>query len=631
MNRMFCALLLCCCSAALASPAKSAGKVVLASGFGWNAEDATGCLQAALDSGAAKVLVDRQPGDWIVRPLKVSAHGMEIVFCDGVTVRAKKGGFKGGNDCLFKIDGKSSDIVMRGEGNARLLMNKADYQDQSRYASAEWRHTLSIHGRRITVKDLSLLSSGGDGVYVNGASDVLLENLDCSDHHRQGISVIAAKNLTVRKCRFTGTRGTPPACGTDLEPNHSRNFFENVSFEDCDFSGNASGGILLFLGSLDSSSAPVSIRFSRCTSHGNGSNGICIHGSSGGTSPRGEITFDGCRAYGNGGSALRFVNVMNGSDRLKVILRNCELDALGTAEAGISFGGNIPFSIGNVTFENTALSVTDKGRGLDFSALPGTGLKDVNGTLTVDRSGRRESVDMAKWAAQFREDPEMMRFTTVPVDYRALKPATDAKRLSRPVRTGNLRGRFTFVQYHGEAGEYPIRFMCKPVGRNSNLVTVQVRDAAGTDLGRFSFTDLDYTYVAKVNGKNVTRLEVSTNSRVDIESEWPGMGIEAAGGVHLFAPGGRRFHFFVPAQATEVCVMLKPEEPMSAELLDAGGAVVQSKGFSAKPDILRWRKTSSKPETWSLAVPRVAEDAVFRIGSPAIPIVSPSREAMLVQ
>lgn len=225
----------------------------------------------------------------------------------------------------------------------------------------------------------------------------------------------------------------------------------------------------------------------------------------------------------------------------------------------------------------------------------------------------------------------MMRFTTVPVDYRALKPATDAKRLSKPVRTGNLRGRFTFVQCHGEAGEYPIRFRCKPVGRNSNLVTVQVRDAAGTDLGRFSFTDLDYTYVAKVNGKNVTRLEVSTNSRVDIESEWPGMGIEAAGGVHLFAPGGRRFHFFVPAQATEVRVMLKPEEPMSAELLDAGGAVVQSKGFSAKPDIQRWRKTSAEPETWSLAVPRVAEDAVFRIGSPAIPIVSPSREAMLVQ
>lgn len=629
MNKALCAL--CCCAAAFATQAESTGKTVYASEFGWNAEDATECLQAALDSGAAKVVVDRQAGDWIVRPINVKAQGQEIVFCDGVTVRAKNGEFKGRNDCLFKIVGTASDIVMRGEGNARLTMNKADYQDVSRYASSEWRHAVSVHGKGMTVKDLAILSSGGDGVYVNGASDVLLENLVCDDHHRQGISVISTKNLTIRKCRFTGTCGTPPACGTDLEPNLSRNNLENVSFEDCDFSDNASAGIHLYLGQLDSTSAPLSIRFSGCTSYGNRTHGINISGSSKGTSPRGEITFENCKVYGNGGHTIRFVNVLKGSDRFRVILRNCELDARNTREAGISFGGNIPYSIGNVTFENTSLTVSDKGRSLDFSALPGVGLKDVNGTLSVKRGGKTESVDIAEWAAQFREDQEMLRFTTAPVDYRSLRPATDAKRLSKPVHTGNLRGRFTFVQYHGEAGEYPIRFRCRTVGKNSNLVTVQVRDAAGTDLGKFSFTDLDYTYVAKVNGKNVTRLEVSTNSRVDIESEWPGIGLEAAGGVHLFAPGGRRFYFPVPAKAAEVCVMLKPEEPMSAELLDANGTAVQKKDFGNKPDILRGKKTSAQPEIWSLAVPRLAEDAVFRIGAPAIPIVSPSREAMLVQ
>lgn len=631
MNKVICSLWLCCCAAAFASQAESTGKTVYASEFGWNAEDATECLQAALDSGAAKVVVDRQAGDWIVRPINVTAQGQEIVFCDGVTVRAKKGEFRGRNDCLFKIVGTASDIVMRGEGNARLTMNKADYQDVSRYASSEWRHAVSVHGKGMTVKDLAILSSGGDGVYVNGASDVLLENLVCDDHHRQGISVISTKNLIIRKCRFTGTCGTPPACGTDLEPNLSRNNLENVSFEDCDFSDNASAGIYLYLGQLDSTSAPLSIRFSGCTSYGNRTHGINISGSSKGASPRGEITFENCKVYGNGGHTIRFVNVLKGSDRFRVILRNCELDARNTREAGISFGGNIPYSIGNVTFENTSLTVSDKGRSLDFSALPGVGLKDVNGTLSVKRGGKTESVDIAEWAAQFREDQEMLRFTTVPVDYRSLRPATDVKRLSKPVHTGNLRGRFTFVQYHGEAGEYPIRFRCRTVGKNSNLVTVQVRDAAGTDLGKFSFTDLDYTYVAKVNGKNVTRLEVSTNSRVDIESEWPGIGLEAAGGVHLFAPGGRRFYFPVPAKAAEVCVMLKPEEPMSAELLDANGTAMQKKDFGNKPDILRGKKTSAQPEIWSLAVPRLAEDAVFRIGAPAIPIVSPSREAMLVQ
>ena len=34
--------------------------VVTASSFGWNPTDATRCLQAAFDSGAKKVVVDRQ-------------------------------------------------------------------------------------------------------------------------------------------------------------------------------------------------------------------------------------------------------------------------------------------------------------------------------------------------------------------------------------------------------------------------------------------------------------------------------------------------------------------------------------------------------------------------------------------
>ena len=54
----------CLASLALAAAAAdgpaSGRDVVTASSFGWNAEDATKCLQAALDSGAKKVIVDRK-------------------------------------------------------------------------------------------------------------------------------------------------------------------------------------------------------------------------------------------------------------------------------------------------------------------------------------------------------------------------------------------------------------------------------------------------------------------------------------------------------------------------------------------------------------------------------------------
>ena len=621
------------CALSVAASLSAADGEVRASSFGWNAEDATACLQAALDSGAKRVVVDRQKGDWISRPLLLTNSNVEVVLEDGVSICAKRGEFYGRTDSLIKICGNPSNVTIRGEGKAVIAMRKWDYLDPSMKYPFSGGHRMTIdirQSRNVTVRNLTILSSGGDGVYVSGAHDLVLEDLICRDHKRQGISVIAAKNLVARRCEFSGTWGTPPACGIDLEPNHNRNFFENVVFEDCTFAENASSGILLHLGALDPTSASVSITFRRCTVRGNKGHGITVYVASRGNSARGSVLFDGCRIFGNAGNSLRFVNVISGDDRLRISFRDCEVDGRNSADAGVAFNGNIPFSLGNVSFERTTLRISEKGRDFDFAALPGAGLKGVTGTLSVDRGGSVAQVDMTAWASRFKENLSALNFETAPIEYRALRPATKAKRLAKPVRTGNLRGRFTFVQYHGEAGEYPIRFRCQPLGKRSKGVTVQLRDAVGTDLGKFTFTDLDYTHVVKVKGPNVTRFEIDTNSRIDIESEWPGQGIEAVGGVPLFAPGNRRYYFFVPASGSDVCVMLKPEEAMSAALRDASGAAVAERGFSTKPDILRGKKASGQAEVWSLSVPKVAEDALFRIGAPALPIVTQDPEAMLV-
>ena len=91
---------------------------VNASSFGWNPTNATACLQAAIDSGAKKVVIDRQAGDWIVGPVFLRVSGQEVVVADGVTVRAMRGAFKGRSECLFKISGKDRGVMLRGEGNA---------------------------------------------------------------------------------------------------------------------------------------------------------------------------------------------------------------------------------------------------------------------------------------------------------------------------------------------------------------------------------------------------------------------------------------------------------------------------------------------------------------------------------
>lgn len=126
-------------AASMAAAMALADEVVKASSFGWNPTNATKCLQAALDSGANKVLVDRQPSEWLVDTVFPRSN-TEIVFEDG------------------------------------------------------------------------------DGVYLLKARHVLVENLCCTGHARNGASVISADDVVVRNCTFAYAGGTLPECGMDIEP-----------------------------------------------------------------------------------------------------------------------------------------------------------------------------------------------------------------------------------------------------------------------------------------------------------------------------------------------------------------------------------------------------------------------------
>ena len=149
---------------------------VVASSYGWNPTNATKCLQAALDSGAKKVIVDKQASEWLV-DMMYPRSNTEIVFQDGVIVRARPGSMKRNIDNLFRCKNVSN-IVMRGEGRAILRMNREDYFDRTRYMRGEHRHAVSLHNaQNMVVRDLTLEDSGGDGVYVLNVKKALLEIL----------------------------------------------------------------------------------------------------------------------------------------------------------------------------------------------------------------------------------------------------------------------------------------------------------------------------------------------------------------------------------------------------------------------------------------------------------------------
>ena len=75
-------------------------KVARAAWWGFQPEESTRALQAAINSGAEKVIVEKMPSPWIVDQIELAAN-QELVFEKGVVVLAKKGAFHGHNDSLF--------------------------------------------------------------------------------------------------------------------------------------------------------------------------------------------------------------------------------------------------------------------------------------------------------------------------------------------------------------------------------------------------------------------------------------------------------------------------------------------------------------------------------------------------
>ena len=601
---------------------------VKASSFGWNATNATKCLQAAFDSGAAKVVIDRQAGDWIVEPVFLRSN-LEVVVEDGVTVRALKGAYKNRDDCLFTARGVSN-VVLRGEGSALLRMERDAYTDHKAYCFSEWRHTLNIlNSANVRVYDLAFRYSGGDGIYVGrNSTDVEIRRVDCRDHYRQGISITGAHNLTIADSRFTATKGTPPQCGIDFEPNKPYDRLSNCVVENCDFDGNASSGILFHLTCLDETSEPVSVALRNCRARGNAANGLTMTvGANGRRKPvKGAIRIENCQFAGNRLRAM----VVNGVSRetASVAARDTLLDARGGMWSGLLVSNNgLSDDAANLSFENCRL-VVDKEPALEFSGTVGVGVESVGGTLSVERDGAVAPFDFAAFAARNRPNPELRKaFGGRFVDYRALRPTAPDAAVKKP--TPMCRGKFTFLQYLPEEGEYTLTFRAKTVGNRKLNCSVQMRDMMGTDLGVFNITAAVQKVTVKAAGRNLRRFEIDTRGNtVSVSSPYPGQGLMADTPLNLFCET-RRLYFLVPDGVKKVHVAVSPEEPAAVDMLDAAGASVASMPRQTAAVTLTGERENAPAEVWSLDV-KANEDVMLRLGASVLPILATEATSGLV-
>jgi hypothetical protein len=377
--------------------------------WGFDPQESTQALQAAIRSGAKRVVVPRMPGPWIVDKIELESD-QEIFFEPGVEVVAKKGAFRGRGDCLFTAWNKRN-LRLIGPG-ATLRMHRDDYA-QPPYEKAEWRHVLSLRGcNNVLVEGLTLAESGGDGIYIapgrggEPCTNIVVRNVVCDRNYRQGISVISARDLLIENTILRGTAGTPPAAGIDFEPNLPREVLTNCVVRNCRFEDNAGMGILISLGALDARSEPVSIRIENCITRGRNARSFYLFTRN---HPEqavgGVVELLGCRFEdtGRAGILLRSKPAAG----LRVVLSDCVIaDPAEKPELStpISFAAAATDwqPLGGVHLNRLVLEEKTDRPPLGYSDPIGLCLQEVQGQIIVRRAGGEvaynvDEMTLEKW------------------------------------------------------------------------------------------------------------------------------------------------------------------------------------------------------------------------------------------
>ncbi len=603
---------------------------VKVSSFNPDRQNATAAVQKALDSGAAQIIFDDPGFEYLITPVKVRSNS-ELIFENGCVVRALPGAYKGKKDYMFAVE-NAENVILRGEGNAVITMNKRDYQNPSLYTPSEWRHTISIlSGKNVTIKDLTVKSSGGDGIYVGKSrtgkmpycENIILENLILDDHHRQGVSVISAKNLLIRNCNIKNTSGTPPACGIDFEPNGTAGeVLEKCVVEKCRFSGNKSAGILVYIHALG---APADILIKNCTFTGNGSGIKLAPDNIEKNLIKGSIKVEKCTLTDN----INPLELIGQRGTVAISFADCVIDnRKGIASRAISLQSKNTFPFAGVNFGNLIIRQPVKCRPVTFESFRGAGMGKVTGSITVyDEKNNAENIDLVKFSAAHPGNPDLFNFKTLQLDTRKLVPLAPGPVTRRGISIFPRGRNIEFVQYCD--GKTPVNITFQVIwrtpGRPEMDMPLEMIDEAGNSHGIVARLKGDkpvYTFFSNSPMTATFRLKDTYGKQVAIYSDAKGFAYNAAVKNPFFRCRGK-LYFQVPAGVKDIAVEVsgEPNEPVEAVLVDARGVVVARVPYSAKCQLLKYtRNNADKNELYRVEIIKAYEDWTVRLQAPLPPL-----------
>ena len=264
---------------ALLQAADCTGGGVKVSSFGYDPEDSTRFIQAALDSNHPKIVLDRQAGPWYTLPLKGRSNKVMVVE-PGVELVAKRGAYLKRRSYLFELSSVTN-FVLRGGAGSAFRMWKDDYRKPP-YEPGEWRYALRImYSENVLVEGLRFAESGGDGVGIAMSKNVTVRKCVCDRNYRQGLTLFSGENVLIEDTVMSNTEGTPPQAGVDVEPDADYEYIVNCTFRNCVSKGNVGSGFEIYTPGLKgSTSKPISLKFENCRTIGNRT-GFSVDGGNG--------------------------------------------------------------------------------------------------------------------------------------------------------------------------------------------------------------------------------------------------------------------------------------------------------------------------------------------------------------
>ncbi len=619
----------------------AAQETVRASSFGFDPTNSTTALQAAINSGARKLIVENMDAPWIVDKIQLASN-QEIVFEKGVVVQALRGAFKGKNDSLFSASLKTN-ITLTGYG-ATLKMWKEDYDDKTQYTHAEWRHVLSFKScSRVRIAGLTLADSGGDGIYLGVArkavpcSDFVIKDVTCVNNYRQGISVISARNLLIEDCVLKDTGGTAPMAGIDFEPNHDSEELSNCVMRNCVSENNRGSAYTFYLRPMHASSTPISIRIENCRAIGCRNSVRFITCSDTETAGvKGTMDFINCTFEGGLDGGVRVGDKPASGARVSFI--NCQIINAATNKPTatpieLSNRSTAVEDLGNIRFVNCTITDPLNRRPMSYQDMSGgLGLRDITGTLIVGKTKHQITPKLlAEWMPH-TSSKQFPKFPTKDARYEPVLPDVKHGRCA-----ARIRGPSEWLLYTEAGQEVSFTVVIRPVGKGESKPSPVSIVAPSGKIKKLKSAkaETSYTFTASETGahkivcdpRKWTATVNSTTHRVCAYSE--------SARIHFLSTTGEYF-FWVPPGTKEFAVKISGEgtgERVKAALRDPNGKTVEEKDNIAEAHQFVAKPTSeSAGEIWSLRLDKPSAIAMrdFHVQFQGIPpVLSHTKESLL--